>query len=47
MRKLKICLMLAIVLVFSSALAASVTYEGCAEDFVFLPGSAYSDTDLF
>ena len=47
MRKLKICLMLAIVLVFSSALAASVTYEGGAEDFVFLPGSAYSDTDLF
>ena len=26
---------------------ASVTYEGGAENYVFLPGSEYTDTDLF
>lgn len=29
------------------AAASSVTYEGGAERFVFLPGSDYTDTDLF
>lgn len=30
-----------------TASAATVTYEGGAEAFVFLPGSEYTDTDLF
>lgn len=51
MKKL-ITLLVAAVLVFSmSATAfaadASVTYEGGAEKFVFLPGSEWTDTDLF
>jgi len=41
-----IALMMMLVLLSGSALAAaSVTYEGGAEDFVFLPGSAYSEED--
>ena len=51
MKKL-ITLLVAAVLVFSmSATAfaadASVTYEGGAEKFVFIPGSEWTDTDLF
>lgn len=43
-------IVLALLMLFasSSALAAaSVTFEGGAENFVFLPGSKYSDTDMF
>ncbi len=34
-------------LISSFAADSSVTYEGGAEKFVFLPGSEYTDTDLF
>ena len=47
MKKLIAILMLLFLLTGSAMAAASVTYEGDAEEFVFLPGSAYSDTDLF
>lgn len=50
MKKLTICLalLLAAALLCGSALAAaSVTYEGGAEKFVFLPGSSLSASDLF
>lgn len=41
-------LLVVLVLLSSTALAAaSVTYEGGAEKFVFLPGSKQSDSDLF
>lgn len=48
--KKTLTLMLALLLVASlslPALASTVTFEGGAENFVFLPGSKYSDSDLF
>ena len=48
MKKRSICLaLLMAVLLCGSALAASVSYEGGAEKFVFLPGSSLSASDLF
>lgn len=49
MKKVSICLalLMAIALCGSAFAASSVTYEGGAEKFVFLPGSAQSETDLF
>ena len=45
---MKICLtLLMLALLCGNALAASVTYEGGAEKFVFLPGSSDGETDLF
>ena len=45
-------LVMALTMIMGMSLTAfaadsSVTHEGGAEDFVFLPGSAYTDTDLF
>ena len=45
-------LVVALTMIFSMSMAAfaadsSVTFEGGAEDFVFLPGSEYTSTDLF
>lgn len=44
-----VVILLALLLVCSGALAAdgSVSYEGGAEKFVFLPGSEYTDSDMF
>ena len=48
MKKFTIILLVLLVLLTASAHAISnVTYEGGAEHFVFLPGSEYSDSDLF
>lgn len=47
-KQISILLVLLVVLGGASAHAvSSVTYEGGAEAFVFLPGSPFSDTDLF
>lgn len=45
-------LLLALVMVFGmtitvAAADSSITYEGGAEKYIFLPGSDYTDTDLF
>lgn len=49
MKKMTICLalLMALLMTGSAMAAASVTYEGGAENFVFLPGSEYTDTDMF
>lgn len=47
---IKLCMVLLLmlsVLSGSALAAASVTYVGGAEEFVFLPGSEYSDSDMF
>lgn len=46
----KISILLVVMMLMTSAAFAadaSVTYEGGAEKFVFLPGSEYTETDLF
>lgn len=43
----RIALLLLLLMVSCAAAESAVRYEGGAEDFVFLPGSAESDSDLF
>ncbi|MBR3755953.1 MAG: LPXTG cell wall anchor domain-containing protein [Firmicutes bacterium] len=46
----KISILLIVMMIATGAAfaaEASVTYEGGAEEFVFLPGSEYTETDLF
>ena len=48
MKKFTVILLTLMLLLTTTAHAvSSVTYEGGAEAFVFLPGSPFSDTDLF
>lgn len=44
---LLLILTLAVMTAVPAFAASSVTFEGGAENFVFLPGSEYTDTDLF
>ena len=47
MKKLISILVVLFLLTGSALAASSVSYEGGAEKFVFLPGSEYSDSDMF
>ena len=47
MKKLIAILLMLFLLTGSALAASSVTYEGGAEKFVFLPGSSYSASDMF
>ena len=47
MKKLIAIFVMVFLLCGSAMAASSVSYEGGAEKFVFLPGSGYSDSDLF
>ena len=46
-RMISILLLVFLLSINVAAATASVTYEGGAEKFVFLPGSEHSDSDLF
>ncbi len=47
MKKVISILLVLLVMVGAAQAASQVRYEGGAEEFIYLPGSAFSDTDLF